>query len=202
MSDKAMREVYKLIQEERYREAREVLETEPVDAEVREKWLKWMADLHHEERVMAGVRSDKVKANTQREFQAEEELAGFIGGTLLTLAAALLVVFVIALAFTTPSVWFSGWMLIGGIVLGLIGWQRMGHLLDETHGTVIGVIVFMTLIVYVMSSGIPMMYYFEVPVNYVAAMALLVLPGVGGISWNAGTWLGIRAARLRRELMA
>lgn len=151
---------------------------------------------------MAGVMSDKAKANSQREFQAEEELAGFIGGTLLTLAAGLLAVFVIALAFTTPSVWFSGWMLIGGIVLGLIGWQRMGHLINETHGAIIGIMVFMFLIIYVLSSGIPIMYYYEVPVNYVTAMALLVLPGVGGISWNAGTWLGIRAARLRHSHMA
>lgn len=201
MSDnKAMREVYQLIQEERYREAREVLETESIEDEVREKWLRWMADLHREERVMAGVLSDKTKANAEREIQAEEEIGGFIAGTLLTLVAGLLASLLIAIVFTTPSIWFGGWMLVGGVVLGFIGWQRVGHLLNETHGAAIGVVAFMSLMVYVMSSGIPVMYYYEIPVNYVAAMAFLVLPGVAGISWSAGTWLGTRAARLRRKL--
>lgn len=200
MSDKAMREVYQLIEEERYREAREILETEDVDAEVRDKWLRWMHDLHHEERVMAGVRSDKAKANSQRVHQSQEELGGFVGGTLMAATASIMTVLLISAVFTTPSIVLAAWTLAVGVVIGLVGWLRLGNLIHAVHGNMIAVFVFMFLMIYILSSGLPMMHYYQVPVNYVAAMSLLLLPGVGGISWDAGTWLGIRAAHILREI--
>ncbi|HEX2620025.1 MAG TPA: hypothetical protein VHL11_07755, partial [Phototrophicaceae bacterium] len=94
MLDPRMQEFHRLVEEQRYREARGILETEDIDPEVAEKWTVWLEELQRAERVMVGVASDK--RNPVQKRQASGEIGAIFGqlitvGLTLTVAVALIV---------------------------------------------------------------------------------------------------------------
>lgn len=196
MSDRAMREVYQLIEEERYREAREILETEKIDPAVREKWLTWLHELHREDRVQAGVMSDKAKANRLRAEAAFAEVWGFVVATALVIVIGFAVALYAAFALTNPSPLFSGLLLAAGLVFGHIGWQHIANTISTDHGMLISSIVVVMLTVYLLTSGVPFFYYYEVPLNHTLTAFALIFPGAGTLAWQPGYKIGAVIARL------
>lgn len=189
MQDPRMQKFHELISEERYREARGILETEDLDPRLVEKWKAWLDDLHKEEWQQVALQNDKLKVSDAHKARTEmaEMIGGMVGATMGTLAVIAAVYGVMS----TPSTALMSIFLLFALILGVTGWLRFGRFLTENHGSEIGAGMAAVLILYLMMSGIPFFYYPEgPPLTHWIAGTLLMLPMVGYASWRAGALSG------------
>lgn len=188
MLDPRMQEFHRLVEEERYREARGILETEAIDPAVIEKWSTWLEELQRAERVMVGVASDKRKPLQQQ--QASGEIGALFGqliGVGLTTGVLLAL---ITYGLTTPDFIAQVALIVVAVVGGFLGWLRLARqLLPDSQGEV-GIFVTFGLLFYLFTSGIPFRYYYEPPTSFIVAALALILPLAATLSWQGGGWLG------------
>lgn len=198
MSHEKMRVVHELIREERYREARGILESEPdIDPRTAQKWLKWLDELHHEERLQAGVLSDKHKKNADHKFREAVRLTfGMIGVILVSFPVWQLVRYVFT--YETASVVNGIVFFLAALVLGFIGWQKTAHIITPQRSIWVGGAVWLLLMIYVISSGIPFLYYYEPAITYLLAGFALIFPALAFACWHTGGKLGLLIARAWR----
>jgi hypothetical protein len=195
-----MEAFHQLIAEARYREARGILETETdIPPDVAHKWQHWLDELHQEERLQAGVLADQKKRNPDR---AQEQVSQLTGGMLTAMVAAVLLWLVVSriLTLETTSVPAGSAFLLFGLVGGYLGWQHMGRLISHHHGFALGVVISLGLFAYLMTSGIPLWYYYEPPLGHLLAGFLLVLPAVAYPAYRLGEYVGLGLVRLARQL--
>lgn len=195
MSNKAepIDEFHKLVEEERYREARGVLETEDIEPEIVEKWLAWLDDLQREERLQMGVESDKAKENPARSLaQIGQMIGGTAAAMLMVLPAWALVMFTFA---SFHSV-VAGLFLLTGLIFGFLGWRRVLNLFIPEHAMLGAALLSAGLFVFVVSSGLPLWFYYDPPVHYLLAAFALVFPYMAYMSWLAGGWMGTKVTGL------
>lgn len=194
---------HQLVAEERYREARGILETEQdIDPEVAEKWQRWLADLHHEERLQAGVAPDLKKRNPDR---ALEDLGRMVGGTAAVVASAipLWLLVVNVLTYETASYMKGGFFLLAALILGYVGWQRAARLISPEHHFLVGAALNFGLLIYLLTSGIPGWYYYDpVPFGYLAAAFALVFPACAYAVYWLGEHAGLGIVRLSRPAIS
>lgn len=189
-------EFHRLVAEGKYRAARGVLETETdISPAVAQKWLTWLEALHHDEWIQAGATPDLKKRDPDR---ARRELGKMIGGTIAVIIAAVLLWLIVnrVMTYETAHVPTGAVFLLLALISGYLGWQRAGVWIAPQHSFIAGGIVAAALLIYLLTSGFPMWYFYEPPLTYRLAAFLLVAPGAGLIVYRAGAWLGLRVVRL------
>lgn len=194
--NKKLDEFHRLVANGRYREARGILEAEPdIPPQVAEKWLLWLDELHRDEWTQVGVVSDLKKRDPAR---ARDDMFRMVGGTLLVVPAGvgLWLVVNFVLTFETASTPLGAFFLLASLLLGYVGWQWAALLVAPRHGFLIGAGVTGALLVYLLTSGIPMWYFYEPPHPYLLAAFALLAPAVGYSAWRIGARLGLGVARL------
>jgi hypothetical protein len=194
--DEKLDEFHRLVADGRYREARGILEAEPdIPPQVAEKWLLWLDELHHDEWVQAGVVSDLKKRNPER---VRAEMGKMIGGTLAAIPAGvalwLLVIHVMTLE--TATMPGGAFFLLVALILGYVGWQWAASVVVPQHSFVVGAGIAGLLLVYLLTSGIPMWYFHEPPLTYLLAAFALLAPAVGYTAYRIGAWAGLGFVRL------
>lgn len=189
MQDPRMQQFHELVAEERYREARGILETEDLDPRLVEKWRAWLDDLHKEEWQQVAVQNDKLKVSDARKAQTEmAEMLGGMGGALLGGLGSVGAVYGVM---STPNMALMSVFLMFALIFGVRGWLGFGRFLSNNHGTEIGVGAFAILTLYLLMSGIPFLYYpAGPPLTHWLAGTILILPMVGYGAWWAGTRVG------------
>jgi hypothetical protein len=200
MAKEKMDYVQELIKAQRYREARGILETDPdINQRTAQKWLIWLDQLHREERVQAGVETDKHKTDPTHAF---DELWRVSGGTLMVVLALPLLWLIINQILTFASASFLGGalFLIFGLAGGYLGWQWAARFIWPSRSFIIGMGIMLFLFFMVLSSGIPARYFYEPPLRYLFAACALVLPAVAYGAYWSGSQVGLLAARLYRRL--
>jgi hypothetical protein len=191
---------HQLVAEARYREARGILETETdIPPDVAQKWQHWLDKLHQEDRLQAGVMADSKKRDPDL---ALDHLSKMTSGMLATLVVAVLVWVVVSriFAFETSSVPVGSAFLLFGLVGGYLGWQRTARLISHQNGFALGVVISLGLFAYMMTSGIPLWYFYEPPLGYLLAGFLLVLPAVAYPAYRLGEYVGLGLVRVARRL--
>jgi hypothetical protein len=194
--DEKLDEFHRLVADGRYREARGILETEPdIPPQVAEKWLLWLNELHHDEWVKAGIVSDLKKRDPER---ALGEIGKMIGGTLALIPAGVALWLLVnhVLTLETASVAKGAFFLLLSLLLGYAGWQWAASAVVPKHSFVVGAGVSGLLLVYVLTSGIPMWYFHEPPQTYLLAAFALLAPAVSYAAYRVGAWVGLGFARL------
>ena len=193
MANKQMQYFHELVAQERYREARGVLETEDIDPQVAEKWLAWLDHLHTEERVQVGVLSDKARYDRQQSTIASAQVVGAAVAIVLTLVVMLPLFYKLM---TTGTVQGMVFLFLGGIMLGTLGWHRFLRQFAPNHRfELTGVIVFI-LTMLMMSGGVPFSYYPDgPPAESWLSTVLLQLPFWGYITASIGETVGARIVR-------
>ena len=194
MSDK-LKLMHQLIEEQRYREAREVLETEPdIAPEVAEKWLNWLQELHLDERREAGILMESKKLPA---VQAEPP----IGTALATVNVSILALFswlIGSQIIQTPNMAAQSFFLLVALLIGIFGWQHAANKITSEHkleaGIGIALFLFFSL---VFGSRMPFVYYDDPPVRYVIAAFLLIYPALAWGGWHLGMRLGVLLAKAR-----
>ncbi len=189
MTDQRMQAFHRLVAEQRYREALGVLETaDDLDPQVVEKWSRWLADLQHEERLLVGVASDKRKPAERQQATGElGQLFGQVGGLLVMTAGMVLFA---AAALTTPNFLLGSGLIIALLVAGYPGWVRLTQAWFPQTSGVPGIVVTFALLFYVLTSGVPLVYYPTLPLDYVLAALALLLPAVIPVGWQVGGRFG------------
>ncbi len=183
-----LKEMHQLIAEERYREAREILETESdIDPAVAQKWLTWLEDLHRQERREAGL---QIESKKQPQVQAEPP----IGNVLATVNVTVLTVLSLILSvqvLQTPNMAVQSAFLFFALLAGIFGWQKVtAKFLNEHHqetGVGIALFIFFSL---VFGAKLPFQYFYDVPLRYVVAAFLLIYPILAWGGWHLGMGLG------------
>lgn len=191
MSNKPLKQFHKLVREERYREARGILETaEDIDERTAEKWTTWLHELHADEWQQVGETNDKAKL-VRNPHKARIDLTMMFGalmGVGLTISLLLALIFVIM---STPNVYLLSLLMLCTIVVGAYGWYRAATTFSDNHGTLIGGFIGTSLTALLLSSGMPIVYYPDgPPVHYLLSAFLLLLPVSGYLSWHAGEQFG------------
>lgn len=179
-----MRAVRQLIAEERYREARGILESEPdIDPRVAEKWLAWLADVQRAERVELGAKSDKAKRQTVR-----TELGPLVGGLVgvMVAAAAAWLLARLVLTHDTSSYWLAAAFVLPALLLGIPGWRWALHLMGVRAYEVIGSVMPVALTLFLLTSGFPLWFFYDPPLHYLLAAFALVFPSLARGGWSAG----------------
>lgn len=200
LSEEKMEAFHQLIAEERYREARGILETETdIPPEVAHKWQGWLDQLQHEDRLQAGVTADAKKRDPDH---ALEQVSRMAGGMLVAIVLALPLWLVVNRVFTleTTSVPVGSAFVLFGLIGGYLGWQRVARLISYEHRFGIGLGISLGLFAYIMSSGIPLWYYYEPPLTHLLAGFLLVLPAVAYPGYRLGEVIGLGLLRLAHRL--
>lgn len=193
MLDPRMQEFHRLVEEQRYREARGILETENLDQEVIEKWSVWLEELQRAERVMMGVASDKRKPVKQR--QDAGEIGAIFGQFTAVCLTTTILAALITYALTTPDFIAQIILVISVVIAGFLGWIRLARqLLPDSHGEM-GIFVAFGLLFYLLTSGIPFRYYFQPPTAFIVTALALVFPLAATLSWQVGGWLGKNMAQ-------
>ena len=193
---------HELVAAQRYREARGILETEgDIPPDVAQKWLDWLDALHYEERLKAGVGLDAKKQDPDR---AAAQMARGTGGIIFIIIAALLLWLIIIDVFTYETTSeFKGFMFLAvSFGVGYMGWEWVGHLFDENHKAAIGGIAAAIFIIYLLTSGFPMWYYYEPPLKYLLAAFALMLPGTAFVAFRVGELVGLGSLRLYRRFFS
>src|SRR5688572_9197479 len=88
MANKDLGNLHRAIQEQRYRDAREIIETGDLTPEVAQKWQQWLIELHHEEWSQAGVRNRKARRRTNHSLMDRVGLATANWGSKVVLSFA------------------------------------------------------------------------------------------------------------------
>lgn len=200
MAKDKMDYVQELIRAERYREARGILESDPdIDRRAAEKWLRWLDELHRDERSQAGVVTDAKKQNPARAF---DDLWQVAGGTALVVAALPLLWLAVnrVLTYETSTVPGGAVFLIFGLVGGYFGWQWAAKFIWPSRSFIVGAGIMLFLFFMVLSTGIPTFYFYNPPLRFLLAAAALVLPAVAYGAYRVGSQAGLLAARLYRQL--
>jgi hypothetical protein len=164
-----------LVAQERYREARGILETEDLPPQTVEKWLAWLDALHYEERLLHGVASDKKAA------AHPQSLRRLLHVTLTMLVGVVLAVPVwqivgIVFTYESTSPIHGGIFLFAGMVLGFLGWRDLAGWLSPDNGLLIGAFVMLGLLGITLTSGMPTWFYYEPPVHYLLVGFALLFP--------------------------
>ncbi|MEQ8677688.1 MAG: hypothetical protein RLP44_04240 [Aggregatilineales bacterium] len=184
-----MQQFHQLIGEERYREARGILETEDLDPRLVEKWRAWLDDLHKEEWQQVAVQNDKLKVSDTR--KAQTEMAQMVGGATGALLAGILSVGAVYGVMTTPNMMLMSVFLMIALIIGVTGWLRFGRFLTPDHGTELGAGASVILVLYLLMSGIPFLYYPDgPPLLHWLAGTVLILPMIGYGGWLVGMKIG------------
>ena len=200
LPEEKMEVFHQLVAEQRYREAQGILETETdIPSDVAQKWQHWLDKLHQEDRLQAGVMADQKKRDTDL---ALEQVSTMIGGMLVAIGVAVLVWLIVSriFVFETSSVPVGSAFLLFGLVGGYLGWQRLARLISHRHSFALGVVISLGLFAYVMTSGIPLWYFYEPPIGYLVAGFLLVLPAVAYPAYRLGEYVGLGLVRVARRL--
>lgn len=197
MAKDKLDEFHRLVADGRYREARGILESESdIPEKVAEKWRLWLDELHHEEWVQAGVISDQKKQDPQG---ALGELGRMIGGMLVVIPAVVVLWLFVESVMTYQTASTSGGavFLLMALVGGTFGWQRAALFVSATRQSfIVGAMVTLVLVIYLVTSGFPLWYYYEPPLSYRLAAFALLAPGVAYFSYNLGGWVGQRVMNL------
>jgi hypothetical protein len=184
---------HQLVAEERYREARGVLETESVDPQVAEKWLQWLDELQHEDRVLMGVASDKTKQDASRSLrQLGQYTGGVLAGTLMVLPAWALVIFI----FDSFNVVLAGLFLFVGLVFSFLGWRRLLTMLIPENAMLASALLSGGLLAFMLTSRLPLWFYYDPPIQYVVAGLAMIVPYMAYLGWLVGGWIGSKVAEL------
>lgn len=194
--DKKLDEFHRLVTDGRYREARGILESEPdIPPQVAEKWLLWLNELHQDEWAKAGIVSDLKKRDPER---ALGEIGKMIGGTLALIPAGVALWLLVnhVLTLETASVPNGAFFLLIALVLGYAGWQWTASIIVPHHSFLAGAGISGALLVYLLTSGIPMWYFYEPPQTYLLAAFALLAPAVGYAAYHVGAWAGLGVTRL------
>lgn len=195
MDDK-LDEFHRLVTAGRYREARGILETESdIPPQVAEKWLLWLDELHRDEWVQAGVISDQKKRDPAR---ALGEIGSMIGGTMALLPAGVALWLLVkhVMTFATSSIPNGALFLLVALVLGYMGWQWVAGVIVPQQSFMAGAGVMGLLLVYLLTSGMPMWYFYEPPLTYLLAAFALPAPGVAYVAYRTGAAAGLGMIRL------
>jgi hypothetical protein len=190
MANKQMQYFHELVAQERYREARGILETEDIAPDIAEKWMAWLDHLHTEERVQVGVLSDKARYDRQQSTIATAKVVGSAIAFVFTLIVIPLLFYV----FMTDSVGVGRvFPVLAGILFGYLGWYRfLFHFTSNHRAELTGVIVFVLLAV----SGIPFIGYLGESLTTWTAAVALQLPFWSYITSSIGEFMGERVVRL------
>jgi hypothetical protein len=88
------------------------------------------------------------------------------------------------------------------LIFGYLGWQRAARLISPQHSFGVGAVINFGLLIYLLTSGIPGLYFYDpVPFGYLAAAFALVFPACAYASYWVGEHAGLGAVRLRRGLL-
>lgn len=187
MANKDLPKLNIAIQEKRYRDAREIIETGDLDAKTAAKWRQWLAELHHEERENVGISTDKEKPKikpVETVRLSEWEIAGRL--FLTVIAAAMLYQaadFAAFAAVYSRSCFAVFWLWI----FGAWGWGRFLTIVNEKYGRILGVAVTLAIPFLIIGLYDPPGSYNQVSfAQYRVAIFLISLPGVGALIWNYG----------------
>ena len=190
MSKDILDEFHRLVAAEQYRDARGILESEPdVDPDVADKWLNWLDELHTAERIQVGIDADAKKRDPTR---AKHLLAQHIGGTVAAVLGSVILWFVVVVVLThdTSSIAGGGIFLLVGLTGGFVGWQYGARFISPRHHLVIGGVISFGLLLYLLSSGIPMWYFYDPPLHYLIAGFLLLAPATAYLAYRLGSGVG------------
>ncbi len=189
-------EFHRLVANGDYREARGILESETdIPPKVAEKWRLWLDELHREEWAQAGVVSDAKKQDPER---ALGHVGRMIGGMVALIPASVGLWLLVEALLTYRSASTSGGavFLLAALVAGTLGWQRAAAIISPTRQSFIaGVAITLALVIYLVTSGFPMWFYYEPPLSYRLAAFALVAPALAYLSYNLGGWLGEHVTR-------
>ena len=196
MADK-LKQMHQLIAEERYREAREILETErEIDPAVAQKWLNWLEDLHLQERRDAGVQMESKKLPAVQADPPIGYALATINVTALTIISLLLSIYVLE----TPRMEVQSGFLFFALIAGVFGWPKVTAKFLKEHyleaGIGIALFIFFTL---VFGARLPFWYFYDAPIRYVVAAFLLIYPALAWGGWHVGMHLGKMFARMRLD---
>ncbi len=186
MMPNALQEFHQAVDEERYRDAREILLTGDIEPEAREKWLMWLDALHRDEWRLAGVLPEKKHLEA-----ASPDTRRLVAGLAGLFLAGVVTAVVCTLLFTVPNVIFQVGGLLLVLVSGVWGWNR---LMAAELRAVMPVAVLL-LGGYILSSGAPLYYYFEPQWNYTLAAFALAFPGTGLAGYALAEGLAARSPR-------
>lgn len=179
-----------LVAEERYREARGILETEDLPPQTVEKWTAWLDELHRDERRLQGVLTDDKKVPKGQSYALLVQVnLSLLASIFIGIRLWGLVEFVFTYETATPV--YGGFFLLAGVILGFLGWRHLAMWFSPNSGIIIGAFVMMILLGIVLSSGMPSWYYYEPPVHYLIAGFALIFPYPVILCWQGIGW-GIR----------
>lgn len=196
MSHEKMEVVHKLIREGRYREARGIMETEDIDPDVVEKWTQWLDELQKEERLQAGILSEK----KSEPLTAFNESSGLVISAVLLVLGGLLLWQAIYIVFTSPSGTFHTFGGMIAIVSGAIGWQWLARAIFPENGTVIGAGVAFFLTAGALAGGL-FVYYDDPPTTYILMTFVLIFPAISYVCWHVGHYIGRIIGYILRTLV-
>lgn len=194
MADK-LKIMHQLIAEERYREAREILETEPdISPDVADKWLKWLEELHLDERRAAGV-----EALTKKAPQVQQETPLSTGiATTLVVVLAIIAWMAAHHAIATQSMAYKSMFMFIGLVLGVYGWNRTAAKFTPSHHFEAGAAIGLSLFILLISGARVIFVYFpDPPFRFVVLGFLLIYPALAVWGWSLGTWIGTQIEQTR-----
>lgn len=177
-----------LVAEERYREARGILETEDLPPQTIEKWTTWLDALHHEERLLHGVATDKKKVPR---YQTQTLYLHIILASVASAAISVPVWKIVQFVFTyeTASLLYGGIFMLAAVILGFLGWRYLGAWVNPKNGTFIGAFIMLILMGITLTSGMPAWYHYEPPFRYLLVGFALVYPGLAILCWEGVGWV-------------
>ena len=193
-----METFHRLVAEEQYRDAQGILESEAeIPPQVAEKWLKWLDALYHEQRLQVGVAADQKKADPQRVLRQLIETtsgtAAVVGGSVL-----LWIIVVTVFSLQTASIAAGAAFIALSLPLGYLGWQYAARWLWPHADHWLGALIQFSLLIFLLTSGIPLYYYNSPPLKYLLAAFALLAPTTAYVSYRLGAGL---AALLQRLFM-
>ena len=191
MANNPLKKFYQLIEDEQYRDALGVLETEDIPPSVAEKWHQWLNDLHKEDRLIAGVASDKEVQDYNRLYYEQMKAIGsVIGLSLFSLLFPILMVVLLSTSVAPFIILFAIFTSYYGLrwTIALFFHQNINEYTFIALGG-LGIIT-MTII--------PIYNYYEQS-TYALLLALLwFLPFSAHIGWHLGERIGLKIAKHRR----
>lgn len=185
-----IQKLQRAIEEKRYRDAQELLETGDIEPEVAEKWLRWLADLYREEWHQAGFESEKQSA-----VQPQMTVLPLMAGMATVSVLLLMMMGLSVLVFNIPEMIIQASFSLVAIVSGAIGLHRAAVWLYPDHGREIGIVAWFGMSAYLVWSRVALWYTGEAQTISSVITFLLMLPLVIESSWYLGNKIGTEIAK-------
>ena len=195
MANNPLQKFYQLIEDEQYRDALGILETEDIPLSVAEKWHQWLHDLHKEDRLIAGVVSDKdVQEHNRLYYEQMKAIGSIVGLSLFSPFFIILMIILLNTSLASLIILFAVFASYYGVrwTIALFFHQNI----NEYTFMMLGGLGIVTLMI------MPINIYYEQSINshsYAILLALLwFLPFSAHIGWHLGENIGLNIAKYHR----